>query len=514
MIGLSGNRSRSSLYLVLGGIAAAVLAGFTVAYVGVGPLSLSRTLMTELWGAIVALVFIAVAAGLLVVRYLPFAIWSPVYGFTAVYLIIGGTGYVYYRLSTGYLGGIYDIGVSEAALTQALLGFLVALASFLSGTLVYLLLSRRFKRLNGLRARRGARRLNSSVIRPQLRRSGASLLVLLIILVPFLLYAAGTGPGNVWFRTEYSITQYHYVLVIGNILSRLAVPVIGYILLAKKNVQWRIACSAIFILYEVLFLSLSSRMSFVAPIFFIIGLAFGGARRRTIALLLASWVLALPLLFTAPLELRGMPEQGVVPLLSNLEEIFVQGTWAGYFPAVAALIENMTFGVPQAGYVMNSAPIPKYQFLTSLNPLPSFIIPMLDLPSWEDFGEQLRVTSYQPFSTLGELLNQGWLWLILFYAVAGFIAAWADIGARAFEGKSSRWGFLFACGVLDLFAIVSTQYNLRTSARLIYYAILIVVAWKVLCRIGVVSRLRYTLRSSELHTDRQVRSRQPWKREL
>lgn len=484
MIRLSGSSSRSSLYLVLFGAVAAVLAGFAVAYVDVGPMGMLR--IPELGVAIVILVVVAVTAILLVGRYLPFAIWSPIYGFVAVYLIIGIVGYVYYRLSTSYLGSFYDVGVSEAELVQALSGFFVAIASFLVGAMIYLLLSRRFQRLRRSKAHQavsGAGRVINSCP-PRF-----SVLSLAPLLVPFLLFVVGKGPGNLWLRSEYLVEQYHFFHVMGALLSLPAVLVIGYMLPAKKSILWQISCLGLFVTYELMFLSSSSREFFIIPLFFIVGLALRGTRRRTLALLIVTWILASPLLSIVPLELRGMSEQGLSPLPSNLEEIITQDASVEYFSAADTLIKNTAFSVPQAGYVKNAAPIPKDQFLTSINPLPSFI-PVSGLPLWGDFSDQLKISPFQPFSALGELLNQGWLYLSLYYVAVGLVAAWVDIGARVFEGQRSRWGFLIACGMLDLFAITSTQYNLRSSTRFIVYAILVTVVWKILCRIRVSYRRR------------------------
>lgn len=501
MISLSSGRSRISLYLLLLGIIATVLAGFAVPYVDAGLLGPSQILTTELWSAVVVSVVVATTA-VLVRRYLPFVLWSPIYGFVVVYLVLGSAGYIYYRLGTNYLGSFYDISVPRAQLAEALLGFFVALASFLGGALVYLLSSRRFKRLRRSKARHQAIRGVGPVIRPQSRGFGA--LSFAALLVPLLLFAIGKGTDSVWHRYEYLVEQHHFAYVLGALLSLPVLLAIGYILPARKSPIWRVACVAFFILYEVLFLSLSSRRFVVAPLFFIVGLAFGGARRRTIGLLLLTWTLALPLLSNVALALRGMPEQGLIVLPSNLSEIFAQDTGAEYFLAAETLIMNITFGVPLAGYVKNAALIPLDRFLVSVNPLPS-IIPVPGLPSWGDFSDQVRVSEYMPFNALGELLNQGWLWLIAYYAVVGLVAAWVDIGARAFEGQRSRWGFLVACGMLDLFAITSTQYNLRTATRLIYYAVLVAIMWKVACRLWVAIGRGGTLRPGETHMDKQVR---------
>ena len=78
-----------------------VLAGFTVTHVDVGPLELSRIL--EPRGAVVVLVVMATTVVLLGRCYLPFAIWSPIYGFVGVYLVLSSAGYAYYMSNNLYL---------------------------------------------------------------------------------------------------------------------------------------------------------------------------------------------------------------------------------------------------------------------------------------------------------------------------------------------------------------------------------------------------------------------------
>jgi hypothetical protein len=67
-------------------------------------------------------------------------------------------------------------------------------------------------------------------------------------------------------------------------------------------------------------------------------------------------------------------------------------------------------------------------------------IPMPRLPAWNSLREALSVSAYLPYSysacAIGELLNHGWVWLALYCLVVGVIAAWVDIRACIFEGKS------------------------------------------------------------------------------
>jgi hypothetical protein len=233
------------------------------------------------------------------------------------------------------------------------------------------------------------------------------------------------------------------------------------------------------------YLAMSTRQIVVICVFYIAGLSLGGARRKVISPLMTLWVISLPLLLQIPLELRGMPHQGIAPLFDNLISIATDTMVStGYMDAIDAGIRNLTFGVPLSGYVSSQPRIPKEVLASSLNPLPSFI-PVPGLPPWESLRESLRATKYIPYNALGELLNHGWPWLTLYYMLVGLLAAWLNVGANYFQQQRSRLGYIVGCGLLLLFSIGSTQYNLRSVTRLLWYAVAIAVLWSFISRLRV-----------------------------
>lgn len=484
------DKSTGSTYLIiLFGSLAAILVGLTVAHLDASRSSAASSSTPRLWIAIIVSTILVCVATTLVSRYLKFTFWSPVYGFVAVYTILGGVGYIYYRTSSSYLGTFYDISVSDPELTQAFLGFLLAIVAFLFGALAYVSLIKHFSHLSNVLGR-GLKGNNRRSIPTYLTSRTFNAIHLVPLLIPLLIFIIGKGPGNIWYRNEYLVEQYHFVYVVGSLVSLPVLFMLGYMLPAKKSMLWQIFCLTLFVLYEILFLSASSRRFVVGPLFFMVGLSLGKVKRRTIVILVSIWVIMLPLLSTVPLELRGMYEQGIAPLPSNLTEIFAQDADESYISAADTLVQNVAFSVPLAGYVGSTQPIPAEYLLVGINPLPSFV-PIPSLPSWGDIQEQFLVEQHMPYSALGELLNHGWTLLILYYAFVGGVAAWAHVGSRASMGHRSRWGFLVACGMLDFFAITSTQYNLRSATRFICYAILVAVLWKLLCRIDIRLRNRY-----------------------
>ncbi len=417
----------------------------------------------------------------LIARRFPFAVWSPVYGIPGVYLVLGVAGYLYYRSSASYVGGFYDVGVPRAELGIGLGAFIVAAAACMAGSLVYLALSRRLRRVNP-----SSTQLRGNLRRPSSYRKGkrpGSALVFVVGL-PLLLIVVGKGASNILRRPEYLVEQHHYVFIIGNLLAMPAVLALGLMTMTTRRWRWRVVFGGLFATYWLLFLSLSTRVTAVIFLFFVLGLALGGARRTTVVVLIGLWATALPVLLSIPLALRGMPEQGLEVLPSNLVRISLATPNIEYSQSVGWLVRNVSFGVPLAAYVRTAPPIPRGVFATSLSPMPSFVS-VAGFPSWKDVQDQVRVNRYIPYSAIGELLNQGWYWLVLYYFVIGLVAGWMDLGARVFEGHRRRPGYLIACGLLLYFAITSTEYNLRSSTRLVYYAIVIAVLWQLLSRLRI-----------------------------
>ena len=415
-------------------------------------------------------------------RRISFAIWSPVYMFPGAYTIFGFGGYMYYRFSSDYSGGFYDLGVTNEQLAHGLAAFLVAVGAFFLGVLAFFFSSKR-ARCSRVRERR-----TTTLTASTLRRNGsvnrkATPKTIAFLLLPLFLTVAGIGPDALISRTDYLLERYHYVLVLGSLLSLPAIFYLGVITPAKNDLAWRATCVAIFFLYQLIFLSMSTRRIAVMIIFYISGLSLGGVRRRTIIIFTATWLISLPLLLQIPLELRGMANQGIEPLFHNLSSISGDMNFAKrYAETVDTGVRNLTFGLPLAGYVGSAQHIPLEALAVGINPLPSFI-PLPGLSSWDNLRDSLRVTQYIPYSALGELSNHGWLWLILYYFSVGLAAAWMDTGTRHFEGQLSRLGYIGGCGLLLLFSVTSTQYNLRSSSRLVWYAIAIAAGWRLLCRI-------------------------------
>ncbi|WP_264695244.1 hypothetical protein [Candidatus Nitrosacidococcus sp. I8] len=173
---------------------------------------------------------------------------------------------------------------------------------------------------------------------------------------------------------------------------------------------------------------------------------------------------------------------------SNLTSILIDDNGSLYFDYVNNLIRNTAFGVPLTAYMKNSAPLPKTLLIIGINPLPSFIT-LPGLPDWKQVRESLYIKAFVPYGTLGELVNYGWVWLFFYYFFVGVIATWVDIKLRIYKENRKRFGFFISNGLLFLFALSSTEYPLRSSTRLLYYAVAIALLWRFLCRIRIKPRI-------------------------
>ena len=436
--------------------------------------------MIDLWLAIVIAALVALAFAVLMRRRLPFAAWSPVYGVPAVYVSLGLAGFLYYRANSD-IGGFYDLGLSQSELATGFAAFLIAAAACLAGSLFYIMTSERLRRFSASPLRRAALR-HRPVARRPVRSPRLSSLVTLGL--PLLLVVIGKGASNILWRPEYLVERYHYVLIVGDLLAIPAIVALGVMIMTARRLRWRVVLGTLFVVYWLLFLSLSTRLAAVIFMFLLLGLAIGGAGRLTLGILTMLWVAALPVLLAVPIALRAMPEQGLESLPRNLATISKATSVADYSESLGSLIKNVAFGVPLAAYVSAAPQIPSGVFATSLSPLPSFV-PVPGLPSWNDVQDQLRVNRYIPYSAVGELLNQGWLWIVLYFVVVGAVCGWGELGARRFERRRPQVGYLIACGLLFLFAITSTEYNLRSSTRLLYYAVAIAALWRLVSRLRI-----------------------------
>ncbi len=117
------------------------------------------------------------------------------------------------------------------------------------------------------------------------------------------------------------------------------------------------------------------------------------------------------------------------------------------------------------GFIAN--PIPIKNLFIEINPLPG------GFTGWYNIANEMRFNYYTPFTSIGELFNYSPLILFLFFAALGLftrnlVLFQSSSGLSIFNLRQN-----INVGSILLFVLLSIQYNLRSSLRVLYLAILV-----------------------------------------
>lgn len=212
----------------------------------------------------------------------------------------------------------------------------------------------------------------------------------------------------------------------------------------------------------------ASRVLAMLPAFLLIAQGFvsGGklsGRSTTLASVSTGFLLLLPLAG------RANPDGvGLVPLF---EQLFSRPDEILSALSVNGLAGNILVSGPLTTAVA-SRPISSQAFWISVNPLPG------GLAGWDEIKDLLRFNIYTPYNTLGELASQGWLFIVAFAAFAGFMLALSTRIASNLNGAYQMVASFLILAITVRFSLSILQYNLRNSARLIWWtALALSVIW-------------------------------------
>lgn len=284
---------------------------------------------------------------------------------------------------------------------------------------------------------------------------------LLIALVPLLLDAYGTGFHSVLHASTYlERTGPLVAFKIGRSLGAIGLFLAGYVFFAHRSLRTRIPAALIALGYAALYLGTATRFfGLVVPMFCFGGLLTGKwtTRRRNLALVI-SGISAL-LMIQIPIALRLKPDHGLVPsvhyIVSDPGLLF------------ADPIDNVLFGAPLTLYVAHDTPpVAPHVLVTSLSPLPS------SMTDWAQIAPTLKLNTYTPYSALGILLGVSWFCLAA--VMAGFGVLYGVMERVMRRSAFPAIGLLVLSSVAALAVLRSTEYDVRTFARLAYYAAVVV----------------------------------------
>ncbi len=416
-------------------------------------------------------------------RLRPFRIWSPFYLALISYVVLALGGLVMYGFTEAAQGTFYWLPVSRSDLLWTLERLLFLLVLMCLGSLTYL--GTRRSRVSPV-----SRPSPASILprtEPAVDLTPASMIgVLVLAQIPLFLLLLGVGVSNVWQRSIYLPEQHHMLKILGSSLAMVAVFGSGLIFALgrrPRNRSFRLWGVLILAAYEVVFFSLATRQFAVAPVVFCFGALLAQPRSKWLQFLAALGLLAAPLLIQVPLTLRGLPNQGLSPFLG-----YMTASTRGFALQVISpehlrtFLLNTFYGFPLTAYVSSAPHLPLSYFLTSVNPLPG------SLTSWYDISPLLRVSVYVPYNSLGELLNYGLLIASPMFFLLGVILAAIDTSIRREVAQGNYLLPALYIGLSVFFILDSTQYNLRSSIRVIYYMLAIALFARILSELRLVSR--------------------------
>lgn len=276
-------------------------------------------------------------------------------------------------------------------------------------------------------------------------------------IISMIIYILGNGLSGVLYRQEYLIFDFLPLKIAGAAMMIPASAILGFYYFSSKSL-FKYLALFIFVLIELLYLSLSTRMFAFAPILFALGGILTPKRK------FAGWVIIMflmlgPYLVMIPIKLRGDEEQGLIPLLFKI----VNGELlTNDFGLLDSLNNLFFFSFPLTDYTINVAPVDLDYILLNLNPLPGF------MTTWSSVDS--RVNNAIPYSGIGEVIKYSFPLALLIYFILGFYISKLEIYCR------KRQNILLMISTymfFTFFSILSTQYAFRSAMRTIYYLVII-----------------------------------------
>ncbi|GAA3008953.1 hypothetical protein [Microbacterium aurantiacum] len=228
--------------------------------------------------------------------------------------------------------------------------------------------------------------------------------------------------------------------------------------------------------YLAIFFANGSRRLALWPILFALGMLIARRNRATITALVLSLPAAVGLVGIA-LFLRGLDQHGLVAYLERLPLL------SAYPIDWSSVSRNVLISFGIIGATAFQQPqIDPGLFWVSVNPLPGGLV------GWYGEAADLRLNYYTPYAAIGELANHGTLYLVGYGLIVGVILGGLDRSVQKLTKNGHDIFALALVGLSAMFLLLSMQYTLRASTRLLVYGVLIAIAVGWLS--GVLARQR------------------------
>jgi hypothetical protein len=258
--------------------------------------------------------------------------------------------------------------------------------------------------------------------------------------------AAGLGPN----------------LAVGSVL------VLSY--LASVDPRRRSMSVGLITVYSAVFFALGSRRLSLVPVLALIG-AWPFLRRQRAAILATIALVAALWLGQLPFFLRAQENHGLVPYAQAMP------TYVAANVGIDSVLRGVLVSYPNTGGTAFVEPkLPSADLWISVDPRPG------GLSGWYNVSRRHRFNAFAPYAGLGELRNHSVRAVLVYYFLIGIVLAHLDRRISVLLRRQAPVVAFALLGLVGLFVLNSVQYNLRSSTRLMYYALAIDIAMRPILR--------------------------------
>lgn len=405
------------------------------------------------------LLFVLVILNIVLIYNIRIFILSPIYTFvffmqfmllsTSIYSVVG---------SNINLFG-FESDVNYQLFIRTINSYLVVLISFISSVLICFLFDSK-KRIF-----REKKRINLER-RSFLRLFLALLAIVISLIILFQVYGYGVFQRSQYIPSKDGVYFMKNILFVFNFI---AVILIGN---AYKSFKW--ISLMLFFIFLFFNITTASRRMIVYCIIYLLTIfpAIKSNIKGTFFKLI--YFSSSAILFIYTLNLRRLSSHGLVPYISNIKNIFSDV----YDIAIFSFYYVFIYGFFVTSKTIASGAASLKTTIIALNPMPGGIA------GWHEIHDYMRINKFAPYNLYGEIISIGLQYVVLFFLILGVLFYFFDKKIRKLYivlDKNMLAVILFL--FLFLFTIYSSQYNFRSSMRLLYYLLFITIGLKITRRI-------------------------------
>ncbi|MCC2034062.1 hypothetical protein [Microbacterium allomyrinae] len=208
------------------------------------------------------------------------------------------------------------------------------------------------------------------------------------------------------------------------------------------------------------FVSMGSRRLALVPLLLLLAYVFARRGKLSVIPVVIAAVGAVVTL-ALPLHFRGQASHGLLPYMASLSSFSLSPEM------LATSLNNFVAGFKITAVTgFQSAKIPTEALPISLSPLDGNVV------GWYEVAPLLRINRYTPYSAIGELINYGSLVFVVILLGLGIVLGFSQVlNDKLLTSPLGRLVAILALGLIFMFVIQSSQYNLRSVVRYIYLAL-------------------------------------------